>query len=89
MPAAPRPGRFDRQVYVPLPDVKVTTEPISLQPPAPQPAISLPTATRLQVIRGFLGPVNGGTLKVVDGPHVGVTGEVRAVDWGNLDDERR
>jgi hypothetical protein len=73
-------------IDLPLPDVKVTTAPITVQPPAPAPAVELPAATRLQVISGFLGPR---TVKVVDGPHTGLTGEIHGADRSRLEDERR
>jgi hypothetical protein len=82
-------SKGEASIDLPVPDVKVTTAPITLRPPAPAPEVVLPAPTRLQIVHGFLAGVVGGTVKVVDGPHTGITGEVRAADWSAIDDERR
>lgn len=75
-------------VDLPIPDVKVTTAPVSLQQPIPMVDIALPVGTRLQIVQDLVGPVLNGTVKVVDGPHTGITGDVAAAEWSNIDDER-
>ena len=43
----------------------------------------------VQIVSAVMGPLAGGTIKVVDGPHNGITGEVAAgPEWGNIADER-
>jgi hypothetical protein len=75
-------------VDLPIPDVKVTTAPVTLVMPVPMVDISLPTGTRLQIVREFVAPLLAGEVKVVDGPHTGMTGEVDPAEWSNIDDER-
>jgi hypothetical protein len=75
-------------VDLPIPDVKVTTGPVTLAPPVPMVDIALPVGTRLQIVQDLVGPVLNGTVKVVDGPHTGVTGEVSAAEWPLIADER-
>ena len=75
-------------VNLPIVDVKVTTGPVTLKPPVPMADIALLPGTRLQVIQEWVAPLLAGTVKVVDGPHTGITGEVDASEWGNIADER-
>ena len=75
-------------VQLPTVDVKVTTGPVTLKPPVPMVDIALLPGTRLQVITEWVAPLLAGTVKVVDGPHTNVTGEVDAAEWGNIADER-
>jgi len=75
-------------VDLPIVDVKVTTGPVTLAPPVPMVDIALPKGTRLQILKAFVAPLLSGTVKVVDGPHTGVTGEVSAAEWPNIADER-
>ena len=75
-------------VDLPLVDVKVTAGPVTLTLPGPFAAIALPVGTRLQIIRALAVPMASGTVKVVDGPHTGKTGEVSVADWGQIKDER-
>jgi hypothetical protein len=75
-------------VDLPIPDVKVTTGPVTLRPPVPMVDIALPVGTRLQIVRDFVAPLLNGTVKVVDGPNTGVTGEVSAAEWPLIADER-
>ena len=75
-------------VDLPIPDVKVTTAPVSLIMPIPMVDIALPVGTRLQIVQDLVGPVLNGRVKVVDGPHTGTTGDVSAAEWSNIDDER-
>lgn len=86
--ASKTPGGKDT-VDLPLPGkVKKTTGPVTLRPPVPMTDIALPPGTRVQIVTEIMGPMAGGTIKVVDGPHNGITGEVEAAEWGNLADER-
>jgi hypothetical protein len=75
-------------VDLPIPDVKVTTGPVTLVMPVPMVDIALPVGTRLQIVQDLVGPVLNGRVKVVDGPHTGMTGDVSAAEWSNIDDER-
>ena len=75
-------------VDLPIPDVKVTTAALTLRPPVPMVDIALPVGTRLQVLREWHPPLLTGEVKVVDGPHTGVTGEVDPADWPSIVDER-
>ena len=75
-------------VDLPVPDVKVTTAAVTLQPPIPMVDIALPVGTRLQVIQEYRPPLLKGTVKVVDGPHTGITGEVDGAQWPSIADER-
>ena len=75
-------------VDLPIPDVKVTTGPVSLVLPVPLLDIALPVGTRLQIVQDLVGPVLNGKVKVVDGPHTGMTGEVCAAEWSLISDER-
>jgi hypothetical protein len=87
--ASKTPGGKDT-VDLPMPDkVKKTTGPVTLKPPIPMADIALPVGTRVQIVSAVVGPLAGGTIKVVDGPHNGITGEVAAgPEWGNIADER-
>jgi hypothetical protein len=78
----------DKNVALPLVDVKVTTGPVTLMPPVPLANIALPVGTRLQIITEWHPPLLNGTVKVVDGPHTGVVGDVNNAEWGNIADER-
>ena len=75
-------------VDLPVPDVKVTTGAVTLQPPIPMLDVALPVGTRLQVVQEYRPPLLKGTVKVVDGPHTGITGEVDGAEWPNIADER-
>jgi hypothetical protein len=75
-------------VDLPIPDVKITTAPVTLVRPVPQLDIPLPLGTRLQVVREFVVPLLAGEVKVVDGPHTGITGQVDGGEWSNIADER-
>ena len=75
-------------VDLPIPDVKVTTGAVKLMPPIPMRDINLPVGTRLQITREWVAPLLTGEVKVVDGPHTGITGEVDPAEWGNIADER-
>ena len=75
-------------VNLPVPDVKVTTGPVKLQPPIPMRDIDLLPGTRLVIVTDLVGPMLSGTVRVVDGPHTGITGEVEAAEWSNISDER-
>jgi hypothetical protein len=75
-------------VDLPVPDVKVTTAAVTLHPPVPLREIPLPVGTRLQIVTDLVGPMLNGTVKVVDGPHTGVTGEITGAEWPNIADER-
>lgn len=75
-------------VNLPVPDVKVTTGPVTLHPPIPMVDISLLPGTRLVVVTDLVGPMLSGTVRVVDGPHTGITGDVDFAEWGNIADER-
>ena len=78
-----------QNVDLPIPDVKVTTAMLTpLVRPVPFAAIQLPMGTRLQVVREWSPPLLAGTVKVVDGPHTGVTGEVDSAYWSSIADER-
>ena len=78
-----------QNVDLPIPDVKVTTAMMTeLQRPVPFAPIQLPMGTRLQVVREWSPPLLAGTVKVVDGPHTGVTGEVDGGLWSSIVDER-
>ena len=86
--ASKTPGGGKDTVDLPLPDVHVTTGPVTLKPPIPMVDIALPVGTRLQIITQAIGPSADGTVKIVDGPHTGITGDVSAPEWVNLQDER-
>ena len=73
---------------LPIPDVQVTSGPVTLRPPVPMADIALPLGTRLVIVNQIIGPLAGGTVKVVDGPHTGVTGDVDGPEWANIKDER-
>jgi hypothetical protein len=73
---------------LPVVDVKVTTAPVTLAPPVPLRPIPLPVGTRLQIVQEFVAPLLNGRVKVVDGPHTGVEGDVDAAEWPNIADER-
>jgi hypothetical protein len=75
-------------VKLPIPDVKVTTAPVTLVRAVPFADIALPVGTRLQIVEEWHPPLLAGTVKVVDGPHTGLTGEVNYTEWGNIADER-
>ena len=86
--ASKTPGGNKDTVNLPLPDVHVTTGPVTLKPPIPMVDIALPVGTRLQIITQAIGPSGDGTVKIVDGPHTGITGDVSAHEWVNIQDER-
>jgi hypothetical protein len=86
--ASKTPGGNKDTVNLPLPDVHVTTGPVTLKPPIPMVDIALPVGTRMQIITPALGPSGDGTVKIVDGPHTGITGDVSATEWINIQDER-
>jgi hypothetical protein len=86
--ASKTPGGNKDTVDLPLPDVHVTTGPVTLKPPIPMIDIPLLVGTRLQIITPALGPSGDGTVKIVDGPHTGITGDVSASEWINIQDER-
>ena len=75
-------------VDLPIPDVQVTTGPVTLVLPIPMLDITLPVGTRLQIVQQPVGLMVNGQVKVVDGPHTGMTGEVSAAEWSNIADER-
>jgi hypothetical protein len=75
-------------VDLPVPDVKVTTGPVTLRPRPPMIDIPLPVGTRVQIVQDYVVPLLAGTVKVVDGPDTGVTGEVDGGEWPNIVDER-
>jgi hypothetical protein len=77
--------RAQDTVDLPIPDVKVTTGEVTLQPPAPMVEVLLPEGTRLEVVE-LRPPLRAGTVKVVDGPHAGLVGEVD--QWDLIQDER-
>ncbi len=61
------------------PEIMVTIAPVTLTPKAVvMLPIALPFGTRLQIISGFHPPFlrNTGTVKVVDGPHTGIIGDI-------------
>jgi len=77
---------------VPLnaPPVMVTTGPVKLTPDVSvMLPIALPVGTRVRIVKAP-AYVYGtyGTVTVVHGPHVGVTGRVDAFEWSNLASER-
>jgi hypothetical protein len=67
--------RAQDTVDLPIPDVKVTTGEVALTPPAPMVEVLLPEGTRLVIVE-LHPPLRAGTVRVVDGPHTGLTGEV-------------
>jgi hypothetical protein len=75
-------------IDLPIVDVKLTTGTVTLLLPAPMQNIALPVGTRVQIIRAWHPPLLNGEIKVVDGPHTGITGEVSYQEWGNITDER-
>ncbi|MGC1247194.1 MAG: DUF4157 domain-containing protein [Spirulinaceae cyanobacterium] len=75
-------------VDLPVVDVKITKGAVTLTPPAPMQTIALPVGTRLQIIQEWHTPLLNGTVKVIDGPHTGITGKVSPGEWGNIADER-
>jgi hypothetical protein len=73
---------------LPLVDVHVTTAPVVLKRPGPAGDVTLVTGTRLQIIEAWHPPLLNGTVKVMDGPHVGTAGDVGSAQWGSIADER-
>jgi hypothetical protein len=71
-----------------VPDVKVTTGPVTLRPRPPMIDIPLPVGTRVQIVQDYVVPLLAGTVKVVDGPDTGVSGEVDGGEWPSIADER-
>ena len=55
---------------------------MTLKPPIPMIDIALLVGTRAQIVTQVLGPPADGTVKVVDGPHNGITGDVAATRVG-------
>jgi hypothetical protein len=66
----------------------VTTAPVVLKRPGPAGDVTLVTGTRLQIIEAWHPPLLNGTVKVMDGPHVGTAGDVGSAQWGSIADER-
>ncbi len=75
-------------VKLPVPEVKKTNGPVTLNLPIPMLSLALPVGTRVLVETTMAMPALSATVRVVDGPHNGMSGEVDASEWGNLVDER-
>lgn len=77
-------------VDLPTPDVKVTTGPVTVHPDrmSPAPTVALPVGARLQIVTPWQPPLTHGTVRIVDGPHTGHSGEVSAAEWPLIADER-
>lgn len=75
---------------LPTVDVKVATTPITIHPPIPYAPVVVPKGTRLAIVSENRPPVGtvAGSVRVVDGPHFGCTGEVTTSDWAMIVDER-
>ena len=75
---------------LPTVDVKVATTPITINPPVPYAPVVVPKGTRLAIVSENKPPVGSiaGSVRVVDGPHFGCTGEVNTSDWAMIVDER-
>jgi hypothetical protein len=78
----------DNTVDLPIVDVKTTTAQVTLMRHPPFLDVSLPSGTRLQIIREWSPPFLAGEVKVIDGPHTGLRGEVSYTDWRSISDER-
>jgi hypothetical protein len=75
-------------VKLPVPEIKRTSGPVTLNQPVPLAPLALPVGTRVQVETTMAMPALSVVVRVVDGPHNGASGDVDAAEWGNLVDER-
>lgn len=75
-------------VDLPIPDVKLVSGSVKLVAAPPRGEIPLPVGTRVVITRDLVAPATTGTIRVVDGMHHGLTGDVDAAEWPNIKDER-
>lgn len=75
-------------VDLPIPDVKLISGPVTLVAAPPRGAIPLPVGTRVVITKNLAAPATTGTIRVVDGMHHGLVGDVDAAEWPNIKDER-
>ena len=73
-------------VDLPIPDVKVVSGAVTIK--ALPGAIPLPAGTRVVIVRDLVPPATSGRIRVVDGMHHGLEGDVEAAEWPNIKDER-
>jgi hypothetical protein len=73
-------------VDLPIPDVKVVSTAVTIN--ALPGAIPLPVGTRVVIVKDLVPPATSGTIRVVDGMHHGLQGDVSAAEWPNITDER-
>lgn len=73
-------------VDLPIPDVKVVSGLVNIK--SRPGTFPLPVGTRIVITRDLVPPATTGAIKVVDGMHHGLTGEVDAAEWPNIKDER-
>ena len=72
-------------VDLPIPDVKLVSGTVRIKRPTGD--IALPAGTRVVITRVPRGTVLG-CIRVVDGMHIDLAGDVPAEDWANITDER-
>ena len=51
------------------------------------PDFTLPVGTRVMITRHWEVPLRSGSIKVIDGPNIGLAGDVVAAEWGNIQQE--